>query len=126
MKGAPQHYLVLGLDRRASPAQVRAAYVRLVKAHHAERRGDGPLEGRIDALQQAYRCLKEPERRAEYDRLLDRLERDHSNQMVRVRRRLRQADRPRPSRRQRNPKRRALLLALLSAGVLVAGRMILS
>lgn len=125
MKGAPQHYLVLGLDRRASGAEVRAAYVRLVKAHYADGRGGGPMERRIEYLQQAYHCLREPARRAEYDELLDRLEREHSSQMVRVQRRLRHADRPRPARRRSTAKRRALLLTLLSAGAFVAARALL-
>lgn len=126
MKGAPQYYLMLGLDRRASQVQVRAAYVRLVKAYYAEQRSGGPMDRRIEYLQQAYYCLTDPNRRAEYDRLLDRLEREHTTQMVRVQRSLRHAKRPPPPRRRTRSRRRALFLTALGASAFVAGRLLLS
>ncbi len=65
----PDHYAVLGLDRRCSLAQIRAAYRVLVKRHHPDvNREDPGATARAQALNAAHDILSEPARRAAYDR----------------------------------------------------------
>lgn len=65
------HYRVLGVRRDADGAQIRAAYVRLIKAHHPDIQPRKDLRPeRLSLLQQAYRCLRDAERRAAHDLVL--------------------------------------------------------
>jgi curved DNA-binding protein len=57
---APNYYDTLGLDRRCTTAQIRAAYRRLVKQHHPDVNHTAP-----DAT------LSDPAQRAAYDQELD-------------------------------------------------------
>jgi DnaJ-class molecular chaperone len=66
------HYDTLGLDRRCTTMQVRAAYRRLVKQHHPDVNHTEPeATRRVQALNTAYATLSDPVRRAVYDRELD-------------------------------------------------------
>jgi len=58
------HYDVLGLDRAATPAQIKEAYRRLVVVSHSDRLGDEDL---MRAVIAAYKVLSDPELRAAYD-----------------------------------------------------------
>jgi len=62
---------VLGLDRRATAGQIRAAYRVLAKQHHPDLNRHSPeaLE-RTQTLNAAYEILSDPELRATYDREL--------------------------------------------------------
>ena len=69
---APNHYDTLGLDRRCTTAQIRAAYRRLVKQHHPDVNYTAPdATRRVQALNTAHATLSDPARRADYDRELD-------------------------------------------------------
>lgn len=69
---AQNHYDTLGLDRRCTTAQIRAAYRRLVKEHHPDVNHAAPeATRRVQALNTAHATLSDPVRRAEYDRELD-------------------------------------------------------
>lgn len=89
-------YQVLGVARTASPAEVRAAFVRLVKQHHPDMTGGGAVPRRLHDIQVAYRCLSDPEARAQHDRLLETAERAHFERQRAVQRRLRRYDRRHP------------------------------
>ncbi len=67
----PDHYATLGLDRRCTPAQIRAAYRLLSKRHHPDVHG-GAAEAveRAQALNAAHEVLSNPRRRGAYDREL--------------------------------------------------------
>jgi curved DNA-binding protein len=66
------HYDTLGLDRRCTTAQIRAAYRRLVKRHHPDVNHTEPeATRRVQALNTAHATLSDPVRRAVYDRELD-------------------------------------------------------
>ena len=69
---AQNHYDTLGLDRRCTTAQIRAAYRRLVKEHHPDVNHTAPeATRRVQALNTAHATLSDPVRRAEYDCELD-------------------------------------------------------
>lgn len=66
------HYLVLGIEPDADDASVRAAYRRLAREHHPDRTRSSSAVGGSDmpAINEAYRVLSDPGRRALYDRSL--------------------------------------------------------
>jgi curved DNA-binding protein len=66
------HYATLGLDRRCTPAQIHAAYRRLVRQHHPDLNPKSPAAvRRTQELNAAHEILSDPELRAGYDRELD-------------------------------------------------------
>lgn len=68
---AQNHYDTLGLGRRCTTSQIRAAYRRLVKEHHPDVNHTAPeATRRVQALNTAHATLSDPVRRAEYDREL--------------------------------------------------------
>ena len=65
------HYATLGLDRRCTLAQIRAAYRLLAKQHHPDLNPDSSAAvARTQELNAAYETLCDPEFRAAYDREL--------------------------------------------------------
>ncbi len=71
MRGAPirDHYDVLGLDRQAGAAEIKAAYRRLALQHHPDRNpGDRAAEEKFKEMSQAYAVLSDEDKRAHYDR----------------------------------------------------------
>jgi len=118
-------YRVLGIPKSASPAEVRAGFVRQIKRHHPDAVGADPLRQglprRLHDIQAAYRVLSDPEARARHDRTLEAAERHHFARQRAVQGRLRRYDRrhrqavPRPSRPGRRPRLIALALAFLIA-----------
>jgi curved DNA-binding protein CbpA len=62
-------YAVLGIERTASQAEVRAAYRRLAQARHPDRPSGS--DAAMVALNLAYRVLGDPERRRRYDASLE-------------------------------------------------------
>ena len=68
---AANHYAALGLDRRCTAGQIRAAYRVLAKQHHPDLNPNSPAaSARTQTLNAAYEILSDPERRAAYDRAL--------------------------------------------------------
>ena len=63
----PDPYAVLGVDRAASAAELRAAYRALVARYHPDRHQGNPLEDlaseRMAEINQAYELLSDPARR---------------------------------------------------------------
>ncbi len=63
------YYEMLGLARGADDAAIKAAYRRLAKECHPDRHGGcTDQEARFKAISEAYECLKDPQKRAAYDR----------------------------------------------------------
>jgi molecular chaperone DnaJ len=70
------HYTVLGLGRDASLDEIKKAYRHLAMRHHPDRTQNNPQDTEIfKAVAVAFATLSNPERRAEYDRLLAAAER---------------------------------------------------
>ncbi|MFZ4484130.1 MAG: DnaJ C-terminal domain-containing protein [Chthoniobacterales bacterium] len=68
---APDHYATLGLDRHCTTAEIRAAYRRLVKRHHPDvNRAAADATASVQSLNTAHETLRDPARRAAYDREL--------------------------------------------------------
>ena len=66
------HYATLGLDRRCTLAQVRAAYRLLAKQFHPDvNHGSRDAVARTQELNAAHDILSDPEQRRAYDRELD-------------------------------------------------------
>lgn len=61
------HYEILGLEREATPAEVKSAYRKLSRTAHPDVGGNAALFGMIS---DAYTVLSDPGKRAEYDRSL--------------------------------------------------------
>jgi molecular chaperone DnaJ len=62
----PTHYDTLGVDRDATATQIREAYRSLAREHHPDR-ATGVESGRMHDINEAYRVLSDPARRAVYD-----------------------------------------------------------
>src|SRR5215210_355914 len=63
------YYELLGLNRGADDAAIKSAYRRLAKECHPDRHGGCPeQEARFKSISEAYECLKDPQKRAAYDR----------------------------------------------------------
>ena len=57
-------YQTLGVDRNASPDEIKRAYRKLASQHHPDKGGD---KARFQEIQSAYDTLTDPNRRAGYD-----------------------------------------------------------
>lgn len=82
------HYATLGVSPRASPQEVRAAYLRLMRATHPDRaRQDPAAAERARQANAAYEVLGDAASRAAYDRMLRSGERPEADPDLRARRR---------------------------------------
>ena len=63
------YYELLGIQRGADDASIKAAYRRLAKEYHPDRHGGcKENEARFKSVSEAYEVLKDPQKRAAYDR----------------------------------------------------------
>jgi len=71
-RAAANHYATLGLDRRCTESQIRAAYRMLAKQHHPDLNpGSSTAAQQTQALNAAFEILSDADRRRDYDRELD-------------------------------------------------------
>ncbi|MEK9745544.1 MAG: DnaJ domain-containing protein, partial [Candidatus Puniceispirillum sp.] len=64
------YYDVLGVDKDADDKVLKAAYRKLAMANHPDRnQGDTGAEERFREATEAYDVLKDPQKRAAYDRM---------------------------------------------------------
>jgi molecular chaperone DnaJ len=64
------HYEILGVERDAEPERIRQAYRAAVKESHPDTSATGGGSDRFRAVEEAYETLRDPGRRAAYDRTL--------------------------------------------------------
>jgi curved DNA-binding protein len=62
------YYQIMGLARQASPEEVKKAYRRLARKYHPDVSKEADAEQRFKELGEAYEVLKDPEKRAKYDK----------------------------------------------------------
>ena len=64
------YYKILGLDRKATPAEVKKAYRRLARELHPDKNpGNKTAEARFKDVNEANEVLSDPKKRAQYDML---------------------------------------------------------
>jgi molecular chaperone DnaJ len=69
MMAEQDYYDLLGVPRGADPAAIKAAYRKLAKEYHPDRKnGCKESEAHFKAISEAYDCLRDPQKRAAYDR----------------------------------------------------------
>jgi curved DNA-binding protein len=63
------YYETLGVERDASNEDVRKAYRQLARKYHPDVNRDASAEDRFKEISEAYEVLRDPDKRARYDRL---------------------------------------------------------
>ncbi len=61
------YYEVLGVERGASPDDIKRAYRRLARKYHPDVSKEPDAEARFKEVREAYEVLKDPEKRSAYD-----------------------------------------------------------
>jgi molecular chaperone DnaJ len=61
-------YVLLGVSRDASEADIKKAYRKLAMEYHPDRNSEPAAEARFKEITEAYEVLRDPQKRAAYDR----------------------------------------------------------
>jgi molecular chaperone DnaJ len=68
MASRPDYYKTLGVDKKATPEQIKKAYRKLARQYHPDTNpGDKKAEERFKEISQAHDVLGDPEKRKQYD-----------------------------------------------------------
>ena len=68
MASRPDYYTTLGVDKKATPEEIKKAYRKLARQYHPDRNpGDKDAEARFKEISQAHDVLGDPEKRKQYD-----------------------------------------------------------
>jgi molecular chaperone DnaJ len=63
-----EFYALLGVPREASEAEIKKAYRKLAMEYHPDRNSSPEAEARFKEITEAYEVLRDPQKRATYDR----------------------------------------------------------
>lgn len=61
------YYKIMGLERSASPDEIKRAYRKLARKYHPDVSKEPDAEAKFKELGEAYEVLKDPEKKAKYD-----------------------------------------------------------
>jgi curved DNA-binding protein len=62
------YYKILGIDKKASAAQIKKAYRKLALKYHPDKtEGDKAMEVKFKKISEAYAVLSDPEKKNQYD-----------------------------------------------------------
>src|SRR5580693_4334913 len=68
MASRPDYYKTLGVDKKATPEDIKKAYRKLARQYHPDRNPDDKdAEARFKEISQAHDVLGDPEKRKQYD-----------------------------------------------------------
>src|ERR1700683_3568129 len=68
MASRPDYYKTLGVDKKATPEDIKKAYRKLARKYHPDTNpGDKQAEERFKEISQAHDVLGVPEKRKQYD-----------------------------------------------------------
>jgi len=67
-EGLPDLYAIMGMERDATPDQIKRQYRKLAKESHPDRSSEEGAKERMAEINLAYEILSDPEQREEYDR----------------------------------------------------------
>jgi molecular chaperone DnaJ len=68
MAARPDYYKTLGVDKKATPEEIKKAYRKLARQYHPDRNpGDKAAEERFKEISQAHDVIGDPDKRKQYD-----------------------------------------------------------
>jgi len=67
MSGKRDYYEVLGVDRNASPDEIKRAFRKLAFKYHPDRNKEPGAEENFKEISEAYAILSDPEKKQQYD-----------------------------------------------------------
>src|SRR5580692_10903765 len=68
MASRPDYYKTLGVDKKATPEEIKKAYRKLARKYHPDTNpGDKDAEAKFKEISQAHDVLGDPEKRKQYD-----------------------------------------------------------
>ena len=68
MARSSDFYKTLGVERKASPDEIKKAYRKLARKYHPDTNKEAGAEDRFKEISEAYDVLSDPEKRKKYDR----------------------------------------------------------
>ena len=63
------YYKIMGIEREATPEEIKRAYRKLARKYHPDVSKEKHAEARFKEVGEAYEVLKDPKKRAAYDRI---------------------------------------------------------